>query len=120
MRRTQRKKGGHGLLWPLLFFAAALAGAIYFSSTPDPVTTASVPKDSPSAVEQVKNTIRSAEDEVKHLVSGESVKKESQPAKKSAEPASQEKQSDKTPSEPSAPAKAAARFFSVDIERVKR
>ncbi len=109
VRRTQRKKGGHGLLWPLLFFAAALAGAIYFSSTPDPVTTASVPKDSPSAVEQVKNTIRSAEDEVKHLVSGESVKKESQPAKKSAEPASQEKQSAKTPSEPSAPAKAAAK-----------
>lgn len=109
VRRTQRKKGGHGLLWPLLFFAAALAGAIYFSSAPDPVTTASVPKDSPSAVEQVKDTIRSAEDEVKHLVSGESGKKESQPAKKSAEPAQQEKQPAETPSEPSAPAEAAAK-----------
>lgn len=109
VRRTQRKKGGHGLLWPLLFFAAALAGAIYFSSAPDPVTTASVPKDSPSAVEQVKDTIRSAEDEVKHLVSGESGKKESQPVKKSAEPAQQEKQPAKAPSEPSAPAKAAAK-----------
>lgn len=109
VRRTQRKKGGHGLLWPLLFFAAALAGAIYFSSAPDPVTTASVPKDSPSAVEQVKDTIRSAEDEVKHLVSGEIGKKESQPAKKSAEPAQQEKQPAKAPSEPSTPAKTAAK-----------
>lgn len=108
VRRTQRKKGGHGLLWPLLFFAAALAGAIYFSSAPDPVTTASVPKDSPSAVEQVKDTIRSAEDEVKHLVSGESGKKESPPVKKSAEPAQQETQPAKASSEPSAPAKAAA------------
>lgn len=111
VRRTQRKKGGHGLLWPLLFFAAALAGAIYFSSTPDPVTTASVPKDSPSAVEQVKDTIRSAEDEVKHIVSGESGKKESpqEKAKDSAEPVRQEKQPASVFSGNSAPVKAAAK-----------
>lgn len=111
VRRTQRKKSGHGLLWPLLFFAAALVGAIYFSSSPDPVTTASVPNGSPSAVEQVKHTIQSAEDEVKHLVSGDSGKKEDQPAKSlpvAEKQGKQEKRAAKAPSGNAAVAAAAA------------
>lgn len=78
-RITGKKKGGRGLFWPILFFVAALVGAAYFTASPDPVTTASVEKHSPSAVEQVKDTLRTAEEEVKDIVTGKTGEKQSAP-----------------------------------------
>lgn len=79
-RRTAgKKKGGRGLFWPILFFVAALVGAAYFTASPDPVTTASVAKHSPTAVEQVKDTLRTAEEEVKGIVTGKKGETKSSP-----------------------------------------
>ncbi len=78
VRRTGRKKNnGRGLLWPILFFVVALIGAAYFAAGPEPVTTASVQKGAPTAVEQMKEKLSAAENKVENLVTGKS---ESKPA----------------------------------------
>lgn len=79
VRRTARKKkGGRGLLWPILFFVAALIGAAYFAAGPQPVTTASVPKGAPTAVEQVKDKLAAAENKIENAVTGKSESKSSE------------------------------------------
>lgn len=75
-RRTGRKKsGGHGCLFPLLFFIAAAVAAYFVFLTP-PAEPAAVGE--PAAIERVTESVREAGESVAEAVSGKTEEKVSE------------------------------------------
>lgn len=89
-RAARKKSGGHGCLFPLLFFIAAAVAAYYVFLTPPAEPS---PEKEPTAIERVTESVREAGETVKEAVTGEP--KTEKPAEKKETKAEEQPVSEK-------------------------